>query len=138
MTLSLSRIESAEKWSNDSAQSPAWSRNALPSLTRARAAVRLRASPTNTSGGYEASVLRARSRAAASGHSGCCPAVRSRHEDGDHLLLTLESVRGRLGAAESLVATVRRRALRTGERRARRPARARPDEGALGADVCAP
>jgi hypothetical protein len=51
MTCSFSRMLTAEKVSKLSAQSPAWRRKARPSATRPRAAVRLRASPANTSGG---------------------------------------------------------------------------------------
>src|SRR5437016_10422050 len=78
MTLSLSRMLSAVKASNDSAQSPAWSRNALPSATSPSAAVRLRASPANTSGGRTASRLRTSSSRPPSGHSGCWPAGSAR------------------------------------------------------------
>ena len=52
-------MPSAEKASKDSAQSPAWSRNARPSATWPRAAVRLRASPANTSGGSVGELLEA-------------------------------------------------------------------------------
>ena len=57
-----SRMPSAEKASKDSAQSPAWSRNARPSATWARAAVRFRASPANTSGGRPGELLEASPR----------------------------------------------------------------------------
>src|SRR5262245_4785913 len=87
MTLSLSRMASAENRSNDSAQSPAWSRNALPSATAASWSVRARASPANTSGGSEPRCLRARSSAPSSGHGGCWAAGRRRQEVGDQLLV---------------------------------------------------
>ena len=51
MTRSFSRMLSAENSSNDSAQSPAWSRNALPAATWASEDCSERASPANTSGG---------------------------------------------------------------------------------------
>ena len=51
MTRSFSRMLSAEKSSNDSAQSPAWRRNALPAATSASDACNDRDSPANTSGG---------------------------------------------------------------------------------------
>ena len=51
MTCSFSRMFTAEKVSKLSAQSPAWSRKALPAATWPSDAVRLRASPANTSGG---------------------------------------------------------------------------------------
>src|SRR4051794_15037975 len=85
MTFNLSRISFAENESNDSAQSPAWSRNASPRETRPRSAVRLRASPAKTSGGSAPSCLSTRSSAASSGHSGCCSAWSSRQDDGDQL-----------------------------------------------------
>ena len=84
ITLSLSRMLSAEKSAKDSAQSPAWSRKARPAATSASALVRFRASPANTSGGRPASCLSALSRAASSGHSGCCPAGCSRQLLGLH------------------------------------------------------
>src|SRR3546814_2085167 len=65
-------MPSAEKESNDSAQSPACSRNALPSATWARSAVSARASPANTSGGSVCSCLSDASSAASSGQRGCC------------------------------------------------------------------
>ena len=51
MTRSFSRMLSAENSSKDSAQSPAWSRNALPAATWASEDCSERASPANTSGG---------------------------------------------------------------------------------------
>ena len=51
MTRSFSRMLSAENSSNDSAQSPACSRNALPAATWASDDCNDRASPANTSGG---------------------------------------------------------------------------------------
>ena len=51
MTRSFSRMLSAENSSNDSAQSPAWRRNALPAATSGSDACSDRASPANTSGG---------------------------------------------------------------------------------------
>src|SRR3954452_12438186 len=85
MTFNLSRISLAENESNDSAQSPAWRRNASPRATRPRSAVRLRASPANTSGGSAPNCLSTRSSAASSGHSGCCSAWSSRQDDGDQV-----------------------------------------------------
>src|SRR5215213_1004694 len=78
MTLSLSRMASAVKASNDSAQSPAWSRKARPAATSARVDVTWRTSPANTSGGRVLRRLRTSSSAPSSGHSGCCAAVRAR------------------------------------------------------------
>ena len=60
-----------EKSSNDSAQSPACSRNAFPDATSPSDSVSPRASPANTSGGKPWICLRARSRAPSSGQSGC-------------------------------------------------------------------
>src|SRR4051794_13732733 len=77
-------MASAEKPSNDSAQSPAWSRNARPPATSPRAVVRLRASPANTNGGSPARRFSTCSTAAASGQSGCCSAGCSRQLDGVH------------------------------------------------------
>src|ERR1700730_7252871 len=74
MTLSLSRMLSAEKSAKDSAQSPACNKKPLPSLTRASPAFNDRASPANTSGGMRRSSSTARSTAAGSGQSGCCAA----------------------------------------------------------------
>src|SRR4051794_7338566 len=88
MTFSLSRMASAEKASKDSAQSPAWSRNASPLATLASSAVRLRASPANTSGGRAPSVLTVASSAPGSAHAGCWAAVRSRHDEGDQVAST--------------------------------------------------
>src|SRR5918994_192109 len=82
MTLSLSRIESAEKASKVSAQSPAWSRKPCPSATVARVDWRVLASPANTSGGWAASSPRTRSRTAGSGQSGCWAAGNARQESG--------------------------------------------------------
>jgi hypothetical protein len=82
MTLSLSRIESAEKASNDSAQSPAWSRKPWPEATVARVDWRVLASPANTSGGCLASSSRTRSWAGWSGQSGCWAAGSARQESG--------------------------------------------------------
>ncbi len=75
-------MEFALNESNDSAQSPAWSRNASPLATRPRSAWRARLSPANTKGGKPPSVLRAESSSASSGQSGCWPAGRERHESG--------------------------------------------------------
>src|SRR4051812_7489136 len=83
MTFNLSRMASAPNASNDSAQSPAWSRNALPSATWPRLSVRARASPANTSGGMVPICLSTASTAPSSGQSGCWPAGNSRHERGD-------------------------------------------------------
>ena len=73
----------AEKSSNDSAQSPAWSRKARPPATSARASVRPRASPAKTSGGNPWICFSARSSAPSSGQSGCWSAGRPRQDDGD-------------------------------------------------------
>ena len=84
MIFSFSRMRTVESSLNDSAQSPAWSTKAFPATTPASASRSLRASPAKTSGGEAFSRSSARSACAASGHSGCCSAVSSRHEDGDH------------------------------------------------------
>jgi hypothetical protein len=89
MTRSLSRMLSALKSWKDSAQSPAWSRNALPAATSASVDVRARASPANTNGGMVESCLSERSSAASSGQSGCCAAGRSLHDRGDHTVGSL-------------------------------------------------
>src|SRR5712671_2081537 len=65
---------SAEKSANDSAQSPACSKNPLPSATLARVARNVRASPANTRGGSLRSSASAAESASASGHAGCCRA----------------------------------------------------------------
>ena len=88
MTLSLSRIESALNASNDSAQSPACKRNALPFATLARSDVRLRASPAKTNGGIALRRLTTSLSASAFTQSGCCTASRSFQDDGDHSLVT--------------------------------------------------
>src|SRR4051812_28380223 len=74
MTLSLSRMLSAEKSANDSAQSPACRRKPLPSATRASVERSVRASPANTSGGIARNSASAPSSSAATGHAGCCAA----------------------------------------------------------------
>ena len=84
MMRSFSRMLSAENSSKLSAQSPAWSRKALPAATSASEARSERASPANTSGGNPASVFRALCSWSLSGHSGCCLAGRSCHDDGVH------------------------------------------------------
>ncbi len=84
MIFSFSRIRRVESSLNDSTQSPAWSRKARPSETRARSSRRCRASPAKTSGGLAFSRSTA-AAAAASGHSGCCSAGRSRQESGDQV-----------------------------------------------------
>ena len=94
--MSLSRTTSAPKASIDSAQSPAWRRNASPRATLASWSDSWRHSPGNTSGAWPVSCLRTRSRWASSGHSGCWPAARERHEDGDQVVLTSKA--WRLGA----------------------------------------
>ncbi len=81
-TLSRSRIAGAETSSNDSTQSPAWSRNARPSQTSPSAARSARASPAKTSGGSPRRRSRAAASAASSGHAGCCAAGSSRQDDG--------------------------------------------------------
>src|SRR3954467_6831092 len=83
MILSLSRMALAENALNASAQSPAWSTNALPSLASASDSVSERASPAHTSGGAAAS-SRVAAASGASGHSGCWAAAWSRHERGLH------------------------------------------------------
>src|SRR4051812_7971022 len=83
MIFSLSRMPSAVNALNDSAQSPAWSRKALPSATLASESVSERASPANTSGGRPESSRSTASSATSSGHSGCCTAGRLRQESGD-------------------------------------------------------
>ena len=85
MIFSFSRMVTAEKSPNDSAQSPAWSRNPRPAATSASVACRLRASPANTSGGIPPSRSRTSRARSASGHSGCCSAGIDRHEDGDQV-----------------------------------------------------
>jgi hypothetical protein len=50
-TRSVSRILSASKSAKASAQSPPWSRNALPAQTSASRSCSVRASPAKTSGG---------------------------------------------------------------------------------------
>src|SRR5689334_13585949 len=79
-------LSAVKSW-NDSAQSPACSRNASPWATDARAALRNRASPANTKGGSAASALSDCSRECASGHSGCWSAGKSRQLPGVHVAL---------------------------------------------------
>src|SRR5262249_3963263 len=74
----------AKSW-NDSAQSPAWSRNARPAATSASPPRTWRASPAKTSGGRVWRRCRTRSTAASSGHAGCWSASLSRQDDGDHV-----------------------------------------------------
>src|SRR4051812_11512131 len=81
---SFSRIVGADQSRNDSAQSPAWSRNARPSDTRARAPRSARASPAKTSGGSSARWLPTDSSLARSGQSGWCSAGWSRHDERLH------------------------------------------------------
>ena len=85
MIFSFSRIRWVEISLNDSTQSPAWSRNARRSIAFASPSCSARASPAKTSGGLERSRSTAAAATAASGHSGCCSARRSRQEDGDHI-----------------------------------------------------
>ena len=85
ITLSLSRMASAENASKDSAQSPACSRKALPSATSASWDVSALASPANTRGGTVARCLRAWSSADSSGQVGCWAAGSSRQESGRHV-----------------------------------------------------
>src|SRR3954452_19712624 len=82
MILSLSRMALAEKAPKASAQSPACSTNALPSLARASDSVSERASPANTSGGTDASSSVTSTSDA--GQSGCCAMSWSRQERGLH------------------------------------------------------
>src|SRR5579864_3769125 len=84
MTLSLSRMLSAEKSENDSAQSPAWSKKARPPATSAREPMSRLASPAKTSGGREARSFRTRSSSSSSGQTGCWAACRSRQRCGLH------------------------------------------------------
>src|SRR4051812_33662877 len=84
MTFSLSRMASAVKSPNDSAQSPACNRNARPACTSASVDRSCRASPAKTSGGSVDSCFRTRSKALGSGHSGCWAAGCSRHTCGVH------------------------------------------------------
>ena len=81
MTRSLSLMESAEV-SKDSAQSPAWSKNASPRETAASCFVRLRASPANTKGGNSESSPKTFCKELESGHIGCWLAVKLFHELG--------------------------------------------------------
>src|SRR5689334_7129868 len=85
MIFSFSRIVTAEKSPNDSAQSPACSRKPRPAATSASAACRLRASPAKTSGGIPKSCSRTSRAWSASGHSGCCSAGIERHDAGDQV-----------------------------------------------------
>jgi hypothetical protein len=85
MIFSFSRIVIAEKSSNDSAQSPAWRRNARPAATSARAACSCRASPANTSGGIACSFSRASASARSSGQSAWWCAGRLLQEEGDQV-----------------------------------------------------
>jgi hypothetical protein len=61
MTRSFSRMLTAENSSKLSAQSPAWSKKALPAATWPSDACSERASPANTSGGIAPICFRARS-----------------------------------------------------------------------------
>src|SRR4051794_4821292 len=79
---SFSRIVTAEVSWNDSAQSPACRRNARPAATSASESRSARASPAKTSGGMPRSSPRAISARAASGHTGCCSASCSPHDEG--------------------------------------------------------
>src|SRR4051794_33267638 len=83
MILSLSRMPLAVNAPNASAQSPAWSTNALPSLASANASVSERAWPANTSGGTVASSP-VTACSSAAGQSGCCAASWLRQEVGLH------------------------------------------------------
>ena len=74
-------MESAEV-SKDSAQSPAWSRNASPRVIAASVSVRSRASPAKTSGGSSRISSSTASWTVSSGQTGCWRAGRSRHERG--------------------------------------------------------
>src|SRR5258708_21308876 len=85
MIFSFSRILIVESSLNDSTQSPACSRNARPSITFARLSRRFRASPAKTSGGLPFRRSSAAPAAAASGHSGCWSAVKSRQDEGDQV-----------------------------------------------------
>src|SRR3954466_5139578 len=86
MIFSFSRIVIAENSWNDSTQSPACSRKARPSATFASDSRSARASPAKTSGGIAASRTRTASARSTLGHSGCCAAWASRHDDADHVL----------------------------------------------------
>src|SRR5881275_715422 len=85
MILSFSRMVTAEKSLNDSAQSPAWSRNALPAATSASESRNWRASPANTSGGSDFSVPSTASASAGSGQSGWKRAGCARQPAGDQV-----------------------------------------------------
>ena len=101
-TFSRSRIAIAETLRNDSAQSPAWSRNARPSTASPSERRSARASPAKTSGGSCPSRSRTASTAAGSGHSGCCSAGSERHEDGVQgsvMAMRSSVVRGRFDAS---------------------------------------
>ncbi len=66
-TQNVSRILLAVNSAKLSAQSPPWSRKALPSATCARLDIKLRASPANTSGGWVFSRASTADSAAGSG-----------------------------------------------------------------------
>ena len=68
--LSFSRMWTAERSANDSAQSPACRRNLRPACTSPSALSSSRASPAKTSGGTLASCARAASARSSLGHSG--------------------------------------------------------------------
>ena len=82
MIFSFSRMCTADRSLNDSAHSPAWSRNARPSAASASEAFSWRASPAKTSGGTIASRARAASARSSLGHSGWWRAGKVRHEEG--------------------------------------------------------
>src|SRR5262249_29755154 len=84
MTLSLSRMLSAENSAKLSAQSPACRRKPSPRETSASAALSERASPAKTNGGIRRSCSSASASASASGQSGCCAAEKRCHDDGSH------------------------------------------------------
>src|SRR5438067_7423560 len=82
-------MESAERVSNDSAQSPACRTKAAPRPASASAALRARASPANTSGGSPRSSSSALASASVSRHSGCWSACRLCQESGRHAVESL-------------------------------------------------
>ena len=95
--MSLSRTTSAPKASIDSAQSPAWSRNASPRATLASWSDSWRHSPGNTSGAWPVELLQDPLEVGLVGPVGLLGGRRGeRHEDGDQVVLTSKA--WRLGA----------------------------------------
>ena len=77
-------MASAEPSWKDSAQSPAWSRKALPSDAMARCSPSRRTSPAKTSGGFVANCVSTRARWASSGQVTPWVMGRERQEVGVH------------------------------------------------------